>query len=62
MENQKQVYKNKNYVKRNYECTNLIACVANEAPDDNWILSDNEILKNLTKLYKEKNVVYFGHL
>ncbi len=55
-------YKNKHFTKRDYEATNIIACVAEVAPDDNWIEADESVLKGLTQLWIEKDVRYYGYL
>lgn len=55
-------FKNKNYTKRDYEATNIIACKALEAPNSNWIECDESILSNLTQLWIQNGVKYFGHL
>lgn len=55
-------FKNKNFTKRNYECTNVIACVAAAAPDENYIESDEAVLQGLTQLWIENGVRYYGHL
>lgn len=33
-------FRNKNWTKRDYECTNVVACVAEKAPGDNWVPCD----------------------
>ena len=48
--------------KRNYECTNVIACRAESAPTADWIECDDTILTGLTKLWIERGVQYYGHL
>ena len=54
-------FKNKNFVKRDYECTNVIFCEAENAPDENWIECDPK--ENvLNQLYMINNVRYFRYL
>jgi len=58
---------NKNFTKRNYDCTNVVACIANEAPNDNFQeMTAAEIhdkgIGNLQKLYIENGVQYYGFL
>ncbi len=55
-------FKNKNFITRNYECTSVIACTADVAPNDNYKLADEAVLEGLTHLYTESGVRYFGHL
>ena len=58
-----QTFINKHWTgKRDYECTNVIACQAAQAPDANWLPCDESILNGLTQLYIERGVRYFGHL
>jgi hypothetical protein len=33
-------FRNKNWTKRNYECTNVVACEAEVAPAGNWVPVD----------------------
>lgn len=56
------VFKNKNFIKRNYQCTNVVACVAETAPNENYIATDDSILENLKPLYRQAGVVYYGYL
>lgn len=57
-----QVFKNKNFTTRNYECTNIAACVAETAPNDNYIAADESILKNMMHVYTQNGVQYWGWL
>ena len=60
-------YKNRNYV-RDHNCTNVVACVAAFPPDGKapdvgaWLESGAWLLKNLTHLYTQNDVKYYGHL
>lgn len=58
-------FKNKNFTKRDYECTNIVACVsetAPETPDNRWQPAPDAILTGLNKLWTISGVQYFGHL
>lgn len=55
-------FRNKNFTKRDYECTNVIACVADSAPNENWISADESVINNLTQLWIENGVRYYGYL
>ena len=57
-------FKNKNFTKRDYEATNVVYCIAEKAPSDEWIeTSVNEIYNSkCNQLYRENDVVYFGWL
>jgi hypothetical protein len=55
-------FKSKNWTSRNYECTNVVACQAEKAPNDNWIECDEEILSKLNMLEICAGVRYFGYL
>lgn len=47
-------YRNKHFTKRDYECTNVVAIVAESVPKRlnpaDWIEADASVLKGLTKL------------
>lgn len=55
-------FKNKNFTKRDYECTNKVCCVAQVAPDSNWIPCDESELDGLTRLYIQGDVQFYGYL
>lgn len=55
-------FKNSNFKKRDYEATNIVACVAEIAPAANWIPSDESVLNDLTALWIEGGVQYYGWL
>jgi hypothetical protein len=55
-------YRNTKHTTRNYDCTNVVACVAAAAPADHWQPADDSILTGLTKLYTSGDVTYYGHL
>lgn len=54
-------FKNKHFVKRDYESTNVVFCEAEAAPNENWIECEPEENK-LDQLYIQGNVKYFGYL
>lgn len=63
------VFKNKAFTARNYECTNVVACtVAIDRCPDGYEPAGEEILEGLTQLYMQFNksvdadVRYFGYL
>ena len=55
-------YRNTNYTKRDYDTTNVVACVADSAPGPTWELCDAEILNGLQSLWVQAGVRYYGHL
>jgi len=55
-------FKNRNFTKRNYECTNIVACEADAPPADYFVPCDPAELKGLTHLWTERGVRYFGYL
>ncbi len=57
-------FKNKNFIKRDYECTNVVFCQGESAPNDNYIEVDELDLDlfNGQHLYTQANVRYFGYL
>lgn len=48
--------------KRDYECTNVCACQAETAPDAEWIEDSGAIAPNMTQLWIERGVRYWGYL
>lgn len=56
------VFKNKNYKERDYEATNVILCVAETPPNDNWVVMPEQDLSNTQYLFTENNVPYYGYL
>jgi hypothetical protein len=58
-----QAYINTKFKKRDYEATNIVACMAEAAPTPDWVPSDrSETLKGLTYLWTEAGVQYYGYL
>lgn len=55
-------FKNKNFVKRNYDCTNVVFCKAESAPDSNWIECDEDEIGDCDQLWIKGDVRYFGYL
>jgi hypothetical protein len=55
-------FKNKNFTKRNYECTNVVFCIAETAPNKNWIATDEAMPSSMIQLRIENGVRYFGWL
>lgn len=60
-------FRNRNYSQRDYEATNVIACVAAAAPSDIWEPCRSSVLQGLTQLelrYTAEGQAYrlFGHL
>ena len=58
-------FRNRFYAKRDYESTNIIACVADEcppSPDGRWVPTDDAVLRGLLRLWIERDVEYYGYL
>ena len=55
-------FKNKNFTKRNYECTNVVFCQADTAPDSNWIETSEQMPSTMIQLFTQNGVRYFGWL
>jgi hypothetical protein len=58
---------NKNFRQRDYEATNVIACIAAVAPSRDWVPCSSSILQGLTQLelrHTAEGTPYrvFGHL
>ena len=65
------VFKNKNFTKRDYECTNLVYAVGETQPEgDFWeetkefesVDNDIEFATNTTSLYVSCGIRYFGYM
>lgn len=62
-------FRNVNFVKRDYECSNIVACVCGSTPNDGreWSAAPDATLNGLSKLWTEGDrngnyVQYWGHL
>ena len=57
-------FKNINFKTRNYECTNIVYCIAETAPDANYAeCNEVEILHDRAQhLFTQNGVQYFGYL
>lgn len=55
-------FRNVHFTKRDHECTNVVACQADEAPGADWVECSADILAPLTQLWIRGNVRYFGYL
>jgi hypothetical protein len=54
-------FRNIKFIKRDYDCTNIVFCEAETAPNENWIECDaNE--NTLNQLWMENGDRYFGYL
>ena len=69
MEMTVKIFKNKNFTKRDYEATNLVACeIVDEGgqirPDwgEYYVPADEKVLVGLTPLWIEGGVRYWGWL
>ena len=59
------VFKNIHFVKRDYECTNIVAAEAltdDATMDENWAQADSSILNGLRPLHIENDVRFYGYL
>lgn len=56
------VFRNARFTKRDYECTNVVACRAINAPNKSFVEADESVLAGLTHLRTEAGVEYFGYL
>jgi len=59
---QPKTFRNAAWTRRDYECTNIVACQAPVAPGPKWIETDSSILAGLTQLHAQGGATYFGHL
>jgi hypothetical protein len=54
-------FRNIKFIKRDYDCTNIVFCEAETAPNENWI-ECNASENTLSQLWMENGVRYFGYL
>lgn len=59
-------FRNNKFVKRNYDCTNILFCQAKNKPEpkENWYECDASEIeqRNCTQLYVQAGIKYFGYL
>lgn len=58
----KQIWKNANFTKRDYDCTNIVAAMGNKPVNGNWIEGNSSDLSKLTMLYIQDGTEYYGYL
>lgn len=56
------IYRNTKFTKRNYECTNIVACVAESAPASNYEACSDDLLRGLTRLHTQNGATFYGYL
>ncbi len=62
MSNEAKTFRNTSWTRRDYECTNIVACQAIAAPGPQWVEADASILGGLDQLHRQAGVTYWGHL
>lgn len=56
-------FKNSQFIKRDYECQNVVACRAEVMPTrGTWEPADESILSGLTMIERVAGVEYWGYL
>lgn len=55
-------FRNTRFNKRDYDCTNLVACVADVSPGEGWEPCDDAVLANLTRLWSQGRTTYYGYM
>jgi hypothetical protein len=55
-------FKNVNFTRRDGECTNVVACQAEQPPGAQWVECDPAILAGLDQLWIQAGVRFFGYL
>ncbi len=59
----RRVWKNKNFTKRSGDCTNVVACISFDAPENgDWEPGQYLDVVGLDRLYTQAGVEYYGHL
>jgi len=56
------VFRNKRFIKRNYECSNICACKALSPPDGEWEEVSDKYLSGMMMIYSQAGVEYWGYL
>jgi hypothetical protein len=60
------VFRNKHFTERNYECTNIVACVPvgewHDPSNEHYAPADESLLVGLTALWVEGGMQYYGYL
>ena len=66
-QNTMKTFRNANFVKRNYECTNVVCCRAGSIeeaktaiPNANWIECSDKEIERMTQLWKVGGATLFG--
>lgn len=55
-------FKNTKWIKRNYDCTNIVACQAPVAPNENYQIAEESILEGLTPLHRIGETKFYGYM
>jgi len=55
-------FRNTKFTKRDYECSNVVACQAETAPGPQWVECDESFLAKMDRLWIQGGVRYFGWL
>nr|DAN36996.1 MAG TPA: hypothetical protein [Caudoviricetes sp.] len=56
-------FKNISFITRNYETTQITHCVANEAPDENYVECSNDEIAGKDKLWLDgAGNIFYGYL
>ena len=56
-------FRNANFVKRDYECANVVACQSEQAPAGNqWVEADEGILAGLSLLFRQGGAAFYGYM
>ena len=57
-------YRNKNFIKRNDDCTNVVFCQTTKPMPENWVQCDPQEIeqRKCEQLYIENDIRYFGYL
>ncbi len=55
-------FRNASWIRRDYDCTNIVACVAESAPRPCYVECDESILTGLDRICTIDGVTYYGYL
>ena len=56
------VWKHAVPMKRNYDCTNIVAATGDKPSNGDWVEADESVLDKLTALWIEGGTRFYGYL
>ena len=56
------IFQNTAFTKRISDCTNIVACVGEAAPNERFVETDASVLVGLTQLHRQAGVTFYGYM